>query len=212
MKKKIRARLLRKRDSIPPQLKVQKEAAIEKRLFALEEFRQAKRLLAYVSFRSEVDTTRFLQDVINSGKKLVLPVVDSRHKALRLYEIKETSELEYGYMGILEPGVREDREVALSDIDLVIIPGAGFDLKGNRLGYGGGYYDKLLSGIENTGIRDQGLGISKEKLTPNPQPPTPFLVALAFEEQIIEEIPSEPHDIKMDMIITDTRLIRCAKN
>lgn len=194
MKKKIRARLLRKRDSIPPQLKVQKEAAIEKRLFALEEFRKAKSLLAYVSFRSEVDTTRFLQDVINSGKKLVLPVVDSRHKALRLYEIKETSELEYGYMGILEPGVREDREVALSDIDLVIIPGAGFDLKGNRLGYGGGYYDKLLS------------------LATNPQSPTPLLVALAFEEQIIEEIPSEPHDIKMDMIITDTRLIRCAKN
>ncbi len=210
MKKKIRARLLRKRDSIPSELKIQKEAAIEKRLFELEEFRSAKSLLAYVSFRSEVDTTRFLQDVINSGKKLVLPVVDSRHKVLQLYEVKATSELEYGYMGIPEPGVREDREVTLSDVDLVIIPGAGFDLKGNRLGYGGGYYDKLLSGIEKIGIRDQGLGISKEKLTPNPQPPTPLFLALAFEEQIEDEIASEPHDIKMDIIITDKRLIRCA--
>ncbi len=194
MKKKIRARLLRKRDSIPPELKVQKEAAIEKRLFELEEFKRATRLMAYVSFRSEVDTTRFLQDVINSGKKLVLPAVDSRHKVLRLYEIKETSELEYGYMGILEPGVREDRAVALSDVDLVIIPGAGFDLKGNRLGYGGGYYDKLLS------------------LSPGPQSPPHLLVALAFEEQIVDEIPSEPHDIKMDIIITDNRLIRCTDN
>ncbi len=192
MKKKIRARLLRKRDSIPPELKVQKEAAIEKRLFALEEFRKAKSILAYVSFRSEVDTTRFLQDIINLGKRLILPVVDSRHRVLKLYEVKETSELEHGYMGILEPGVRENREVTLSDIDLVIIPGAGFDLKGNRLGYGGGYYDKLLSSTTPT--------------------PTPFLVALAFEEQVSEEIPSETHDIKVDMIITDKRLIRCAEN
>lgn len=194
MKKKIRARFLRKRDSIPPELKVQKEAAIEKRLFALEEFKRAKSLLAYVSFRSEVDTTRFLQDVINSGKKLVLPVVDSRHRVLKLYEVKDTSDLEYGYMGILEPGVREDREVTLSDIDLVIVPGAGFDLKGNRLGYGGGYYDKLLS------------------TNPQSRATNPFLIALAFEEQVSEEIPSEPHDIRVDMIITDKRLVRCAEN
>ncbi|MBI4682113.1 MAG: 5-formyltetrahydrofolate cyclo-ligase [Nitrospirae bacterium] len=207
MKKKIRARLLRKRDSIPPEQKVLKEEAIAKRLFALEEFRKAKILLAYVSFRSEVDTTRFLQDVINSGKKLVLPVVDSRHRVLKLYEVKETSELEYGYMGILEPGVKEGREVILSDIDLIIIPGAGFDLKGNRLGYGGGYYDKLLSGT-----KDQEPGTSKKEPAPNPQPPTPFLIALAFEEQVSEEIPSEPHDIKVDMIITDKRLIRCTDN
>ena len=205
MKKKIRARLLRKRDSIPPELKVQKEAAIEKRLFALEEFRRAKSLLTYVSFRSEVDTTRFLQDVINSGKKLVLPVVDSRHKVLQLYEVKETSELEYGYMGILEPGVKENREVTLLDIDLVIIPGAGFDLRGSRLGYGGGYYDKLLSGA-----RGKGQGARKIEPTPGLHPSKPFVIALAFEEQTIEEIPSEPHDVKVDMIITDKRLVRCA--
>jgi len=194
LKKKIRARLLRKRDSIPPALKVQKEATIKNRLFGLEEFKRATSLLAYVSFRSEVDTTRFLQDVINSGKKLVLPAVDSRLRVLKLYQVKETSELEYGYMGILEPGVREHREVTLADIDLVIIPGAGFDLKGNRLGYGGGYYDKLLS------------------TDPSSQSRIPFLVALAFEEQIVEEIPSEPHDIKMDIIITDNRVVRCSEN
>ncbi len=209
MKKKIRARLLRKRNSIPPELKIQKEAAIEKRLFELEECKRAKSLLAYVSFRSEVDTTRFLQDVINSGKKLVLPAVDSVHKVLQLYEVKETSELEYGYMGILEPGVRENREVKLSDIDLVIIPGAGFDMQGNRLGYGGGYYDKLLSGVSEQGPWASKKEQSNKLQTPNPKP---ILVALAFEEQIVKEIPSEPHDIKMDIIITDNRLICCADN
>lgn len=205
MKKKIRAGLLRKRDSIPPELKVQKEEAIEKRLFALAEFRKAGSLLAYVSFRSEVDTTRFLQGVIDSGKKLVLPVVDSRHKVLQLYEVKTTSELEYGYMGILEPGVRENREVTLSEVDLVIIPGAGFDLKGSRIGYGGGYYDRLFSGLGNR----RSVSGKKEEAG-KPQNPL-FLIALAFEEQIVKEIPSEPHDIKMDMVITDERLIRCSE-
>jgi len=204
LKKKIRARLLRKRDSILPEEKSQKDAAIRERLFGLEEFNRTKSLLAYVSFRSEVDTTGFLQDLLNSGKKLVLPAVDPGHKVLKLYEVKSTSELEYGYMGILEPGVRENREVSLSEVDIVIIPGAGFDLKGNRLGYGGGYYDKLLSEI-----RSQVSGIRKKELNQDPQSPTPFLIALAYEEQIVEEIPSEPHDIKMDMIITENRLIRC---
>jgi 5-formyltetrahydrofolate cyclo-ligase len=191
LKKKIRAELLRKRDSILPELKAQKEAAIRKRLYALEEFRKSGSLLMYVSFRSEVDTRGFLQDILNSGKKLVLPLVDPVQRVLKLYEIKETSELAPGYMGIPEPERKEDRRVDVNDVDLIIIPGAGFDVKGNRLGYGGGYYDKLLSP------------------TPSPQSLPPSVIALAFEEQIGEEIPSEPHDIKVDIIITDKRLIRC---
>lgn len=195
MKKRLREKLLRRRNTIPSALKVQKEASIEKRLFDLEEFKKAKSILLYVSFRSEVDTTRYLLDIIKLGKKLILPVVDSRHKVLKLYEVKDTSELEPGYMGIPEPGIKESRRCALKDIDIVVIPGTGFDLKGNRLGYGGGYYDRLLSyeskqlaGVEN-------------------HIPT---IALAFEEQIGEEIPAEPHDIRVDMIITDERLISCA--
>ncbi len=190
MKKIIRAKLLRKRDSIPPDLKVQKEAAIEKKLFSIDVFQNARNILMYASFRSEVNTMKYLNDVIRSGKKLVLPMVDSRHKVLRLYEVRDTSELVPGYMGIPEPAVRKKRAVTLKNIDLVVIPGAGFDPKGNRLGYGAGYYDKLLSGLR-------------------PKTSKPFLIALAFEEQIEEEIPAEPHDIRVDIIITDKRLIYC---
>lgn len=195
MKKRLREKLLRRRNTIPSALKVRKEASIEKRLFDLDEFKKAKSVLLYVSFRSEVDTTRYLQDIIKLGKKLILPVVDSRHKVLKLYEVKDTSELEPGYMGIPEPGIKESRRCALKDIDLVVIPGTGFDLKGNRLGYGGGYYDRLLS-YE-----------SKQLARVENHIPT---IALAFEEQIGEEIPAEPHDIKVDMIITDKRLISCS--
>nr|MBC8412083.1 5-formyltetrahydrofolate cyclo-ligase [bacterium] len=91
------------------------------------------------------------------------------------------------------PGITVNREATLQDVDLVIIPGTGFDTDGNRLGYGGGYYDRLLS-------------IESKRLAQVEHIPT---VALAFEEQIGEEIPAEPHDIKVDIIITDERTIYC---
>lgn len=194
MKKRLRAELLKKRDFIPPEQKVLKEAEIKKSLFALDAFKKANSLLLYVSFRSEADTTGYLDDVIKLGKKLILPVVDSRHRELKLYEIRDTSELVPGYMGIYEPGVGEDRRADLKDIDLVIIPGVGFDIKGNRLGYGGGCYDRLLS-FESGRLAKADHHI--------------MTIALAFEEQISEEIPTESHDIKVDIIITDKRLIHC---
>jgi 5-formyltetrahydrofolate cyclo-ligase len=195
LKKRLREKLLKRRDSIPPELKSCKEAAIEKKLFDLEAFNESRSILMYVSFRSEVDTRNYLDDILRSGKRLVLPVVDARHNILKLYEVKDTSELAPGYMGIPEPEIRENRRVTLKDIDLVVIPGTGFDANGNRLGYGGGYYDRLLS-------------YESKQLAEVEHIPT---IALAFEEQIGDDIPAEPHDIKVDMIITDERLIHCNK-
>ena len=193
MKKRLREKLLKTRDSITPGLKSFKESDIEDRLFSLDVFKKAQSILMYVSFRSEVDTRKYLDDILRLGKKLVLPLVDTRHKMLKLYEVKDPGELKPGYMGILEPGILRYRRCSLRDIDLVVIPGTGFDPRGNRLGYGGGYYDKLLS-LESRELAEV------EHIT---------TVALAFEEQIGEEIPSEPHDIKVDMILTDKRLIQC---
>ena len=101
-------------------------------------------------------------------------------------------------MGIPEPAARKSNERGLNDLDIAIIPGAGFDTEGNRLGYGAGYYDKLMSGItkKGPGVRVQG---------------PPILIALAFEEQIVPRIPSEKHDIKMDKIITEKRTINCRR-
>ncbi len=187
MKEGLRKTLLTKRDSISPSQKIKKDAAIKQSLFALDKFMNAKSVLMYVSFRSEVDTTAQLQDILNMGKKLIVPLVNSKNRTLSLYQLKDISELANGYMGIPEPSVMKDRKVALKDIDIVIIPGSGFDPKGNRLGYGGGYYDRLLSKADN-------------------QIPA---IALAFEEQITADIHAEPHDVKMDIIITDKRVIYC---
>jgi 5-formyltetrahydrofolate cyclo-ligase len=116
----------------------------------------------------------------------VLPRVDKDRNRLELYEIKGMTELKGGYMGIPEPSLTKDRLMDVNDIDAMIIPGVGFDLSGNRLGYGGGYYDILLA-----------------KLTKRIP-----LIALAYEEQIVESIPPEPYDRKVTIIITDKRIIR----
>lgn len=178
------------RDAIPPDLKKKKDAAIRKRLYRLSEFMKADNILLFASFRSEVNTGAILTHVLKLGKRLTLPRVDARRRMLRLYEVKDANELSPGYMGISEPSAEIDREIPLGSIDLAVVPGIGFDATGNRLGYGGGYYDRLLSAA----------GEQKARI---------FTLSLAFEEQITEALPSEPHDVRIDMIITDKRLIRC---
>jgi len=187
LKRGIREALLKKRNGIKLAEKRLKETAIRKRLFALSDFKKARNILFYSSFQSEVDTMKCIKHAIKLKKNIALPMVDEKKKELKLYKIKDVSELVSGYMGILEPGIKKDRETSLKDIDVVIIPGAGFDIKGNRLGYGYGYYDRLLSK-------------PKRHLT---------IIALAFEEQIVPKIPDELHDVKVDKIITDKRVICC---
>lgn len=187
IKKTIRRETLQKRDSIAKNLKIEKDISILQRIIMLPEFSAAKRILFYASFRSEVDTIDLIKLSLHLGKIAVLPRVCRKENILRLYEIKSINELASGYMWILEPPVDETKLRKMSDIDLVIIPGAAFDTQGNRLGYGAAYYDKLLATMEN-------------KIP---------IVAPAYEEQIVEKIPAEPHDIRVDKIITDKRVIEC---
>lgn len=194
MKKSLRDILLAKRDSITKNKKKLKDEAIRKRLFASDYFKKAKTLLFYASFRSEVDTIKAIQNALKHKKRVALPVVDINHKSLKLYEVNDISELSTGYMGIPEPVAARARNIKLNEIDIEIIPGIGFDVKGNRIGYGSGYYDKLLS------HKSKRLSKSKGHIT---------TIALAFEEQIVEKVPSEPHDIRVDVIVTDKRLIHC---
>lgn len=189
IKKTIRQEVLRRRDAISKNVKKEKDIVIMQRIIQLPEFINAKTIFFYTSFRSEVDTMDMIKVSLNTGKLIVLPKVDKENNRLKLYEIKNMNELARGYMWILEPFVSEDRLRDLDDIDLIIIPGAAFDIYGNRLGYGAGFYDMLLSKME--------------KKIP--------IVAPAYEEQIVEKIPAEPHDIKVDKIVTDKKVIDCIK-
>lgn len=189
MKKAFREQLLRKRDRISPALKEKKEAAIRRRLFASAEFRNAKNILFYASFRSEVDTMACIDKALSKGIKTALPRVMKAEHLLKLYLINSRDDLVPGTWGIPEPDAGRCEEVSLDSIDTAIVPGAGFDTSGNRIGYGAGYYDKLLSDPRKR----------------------PVIIALAFEEQMVPSLPGEVHDVRMDKIITDKRTIDCRK-
>lgn len=190
VKKEIRNRILSIRDRIPLDIKLQKDLWIENILFNLQEFLTAKAILLYASFRSEVSTPGIILKSLAMKKRILLPKVDSKNSFLKLYEIQNLAELLPGFAGIPEPDLPDSRLASIDDSDVAVIPGAVFDLSGNRIGYGAGYYDILLA--------------SRKKRFP--------LVALAYEEQIVHPIPSEKHDVRVDVIVTDKRVIRIANN
>ncbi len=190
MKDKIRKEIILKRDLIPQDNRFWKDESIRHKLFSLPDFIKAKIIFIYASFRSEVDTFSIIEHSLDTGKKIILPKVEKKERKLNLYEIKSLKEMKSGYMGINEPIPDESKRFKINEIDLIIVPGVCFDVYGNRIGYGGGYYDIILS----------------EKKSDTP------VIALSYEEQIIQEIPSEPHDIKVDIIITDKRIININEN
>jgi len=181
----LRKAILTIRDSILPFVKKSKDRAIEERLFKLNEFKAAKTIFFFAAFRSEVDTFSMIGRALEEGKIIVLPRVEGQN--LGLYVIKSLHELIPGYMGIPEPSVlTDDRKIAINEVDVIIIPGAAFDEAGNRIGYGGGFYDRLLAGLQRS---------------------IP-VIAPTYEEQVIKSVPTEPHDRKVNIIITDLREIR----
>lgn len=184
VKKSIRKEAIRRRDAIPPPVRRVKDSAIRDRLLGLPEFIDAASLLLYASFRSEADTRSVMEEALSRGKAVMLPRVEG--DALKIYELKGMEELSPGYMGIPEPPASHERLRGIDDVQVVVMPGVAFDARGSRLGYGKGYYDRMLEGAK---------GIP--------------LVALAYEEQMAEDIPREGHDVRVDIIITDKRVIDC---
>ena len=180
MKNAIRKKVLAARDALSPVERTVKSREIEERLFFLPEFKSARVILFFASFRSEVDTGPMIRRALAFGKRVVLPKVTGAE--LALHEISDLDrDVSPGTWGIPEPHGPEP--VTLEEIDLIIVPGAAYDEQGNRVGYGAGFYDKLLTAFR--------------KMT----------VALAFEAQIVPNVPTEMHDIPIKKIVTERRII-----
>lgn len=180
MKKTIRKELLAARDALPAGERNAKSREIAERLFTVPEFAACRCVMFFASFRSEVETPAMIRRALTSGKRVVLPKVKGRD--LGLFEILDYDhDVLPGAWGIPEP--RETGLVALADVDLIVVPGAGFDEQGNRIGYGAGFYDKLLPDFHGTTI------------------------ALAFELQVVPSVPSDPHDVPIAKIVTERRII-----
>ncbi|MFN0195423.1 MAG: 5-formyltetrahydrofolate cyclo-ligase [Planctomycetaceae bacterium] len=166
----------------------ERSSRIFEHLYYSTPWREAKSILWYVSLQGEVQTQPSLRRELEAGRRCAVTWCEPDR--LRLVWLHDMSELASRTLNILEPvsEIREDprRWLEIGEVDLVLVPGLAFDRQGNRLGRGKGYYDRLLS---------QAL-------------PRTTLVALAFEEQILESIPIEPHDVKMDYIATENGMIR----
>ena len=150
---------------------------------ALPEYAAADTVMCYLDVRSEVRTRQFLSTALEGSKRIVVPYcLDDR---LGLFLLDSMDELAAGMYEIPEPKVElralARRKVDVGRLDLVMVPGVAFDRRGARLGRGKGYYDRLLASVRTDTL----------------------LVALAFECQVFAEIPTEPHDVYMDKVITE---------
>lgn len=147
MEKSIqRRRALKRRDSIPEPERRRWSEEITEQVLQSGWYKQAESVLSYVSFRSEVETMDLNRAVIREGKKLFLPKTYPKEKKMIFYPVCSMDSLQSGYQGILEPQETEGafEKIANTASVLMIMPGVCFDLLGNRMGYGGGYYDRYL--------------------------------------------------------------------
>lgn len=183
MKDSLRQQVLDARFRLPAGERKFRSRQIEERLFALPEFRAARVILFYASFRSEVETWDMIRRALDDGKRVLLPKVKGRE--LALFEIRDFDEdVGPGTWDIPEPAT--GRPASVQEADLVVVPGSVFDERGNRLGYGAGFYDRLLPAFKG---------------------PT---VALAFELQIADSVPVGPHDVPVRKIVTEKRIIEAS--
>ena len=183
-KELLRAQIRARRRRMNPSWRELASRAIFSRLEALPVFQRAPCIQTYVALRHEVDTQALIPRLLQQGKRVAVPRVESGQE-LQQYFIQDFSELQAGAFGILEPRPDPGRRVAAESFGLVLVPGLAFDRAGNRLGAGKGFYDRFLAEIQAPKI------------------------ALAFAFQLVEQVPIEPHDQRVDMIVTENEAITC---
>ncbi len=183
----LRSSILAARDEISFHDRQAKSAMIEKNLWQLAEISDAETLFIYVSFRSEVETISLIRHCLDKGKKVTVPLTLVDESRLQPYELQNPDEdLQPGYCGIYEPVAQRLTLLDPKAIDTVILPGSVFDAQGGRLGYGGGYYDRFLA----------------------LDAPQARRVGIAFEQQVVDRVALEAHDMKLDVLVTEQRIIR----
>lgn len=187
MKAKIRRETIARRNSLTSEAVVEKSAVIQKRVLELPIYRESKTIGFYASFNNEVSTSIIFDRAVLDGKKALFPSIRKTDRELAFFPVRGLDELKLGPFGIMAPFIREGVGDCLSELDLLLIPGVSYDLKGGRIGYGGGFYDRTLYKLAKL----------------------PYIAALAYDFQILDEVPMFSHDIRVDVIVTEKRVIVC---
>ncbi len=195
----IRRGIIEKRKGLTEKDEFDWSNAIQQKLISLKSFKKCGAILVYVAMRGEVGTLEVIRTAYEQGKTVVVPTVKKGEEMLRLSALSKghinellsegiNDDSEYwlrSRFGILEPIEGSVKEISPKEIDFIATPGLGFDRQGGRVGYGGGYYDRLIEKCDSSTSK----------------------VAVAFEFQILPQIPRFGHDQNVDMIITENEII-----
>ena len=182
-KQKLRQMMLARRRALADSEAKESSMIIQKAFIASAEFRNARMVALYAPIQNEVDTIDVFVEALASAKTVLFPVV--RGEILEFRSVLTPDMLQKGALGIPEP----DASCAVhdpSEADVFVIPGIAFDMKGKRIGYGKGFYDRSVHHLEGQGK----------------------LVGFCYDFQLMDAIVEEPHDVLMDLLITDKRVIR----
>lgn len=174
----LRKLLLARRDGTSFDLMSIASKKILKKLQKIESFRKAQKIGSYYPLGSEVLTQDIMQEAISNGKEIFLPKVIGKNMEFR--KIVNFSNLEHGSFDIMEP---RDECPVNNNLDVLLVPAIGISPKGVRLGYGHGFYDRFLA---------------QNKIT---------TISITLEKQIIKNIPRSDHDVLIDWIVTEDRVI-----
>lgn len=180
-KKVIRKEIFKRRKEADPTMIQKNSELIWQKLFSMKEFQESTWVYLYIDCKNEVKTDGIFKESLRLGKRVAAPKVIG--ETMIFYEITSMEDLEPGYFGILEP--KEGLAEATGEDGLMIMPGVAFDSFRHRVGYGGGFYDRYLS-------------VHTKHYT----------AALAFEFQMMEEVPVEPTDLLPDVVITEYQMIK----
>jgi len=178
----LRDRMRSVREALPGAACDARSSEITKRLFGLAELERASTVLAFASIRNEVRTQPFMQAAWEAGKRVALPRVVGDE--LRLYLVGPETGLVEGAFSVPEPP-EAAAQVEPDEVDFALVPALAVDPRGYRIGYGSGYYDRLI-----------------------PRLRTACTCAVAYDFQLISEVPQLPFDIAVDLVVTDERVIR----
>jgi 5-formyltetrahydrofolate cyclo-ligase len=182
-KQALRDEAKQKRRAIPEDEITKKSARIC--AYLLEVIDGCDPVMAYVSKPPEVDTHPFIRDLLREGRRVVVPIIEKETRTLRLSYLRDTTLLVKSTFHVPEP-IGNEIPAQASDIQTVIIPLLAFDRRGNRLGYGAGYYDRFLA--QNPGVKKIGV---------------------AFSCQETDSVPGDKNDVRIDIVVTEDEVIHC---
>lgn len=181
-KRKLRQVMLDRRRTLTAEEQCVSGHLIQQAFIALPAFAKARVVALYSSIGGEVETGEVLETALKEGKVVLFPVVCGAH--LRFVKVSDPGEMVKGAFGISEPCLSGEA-YSPDSADLVVVPGVAFDHAGKRIGFGKGYYDKALHHLEGSGR----------------------LVGFCYDFQLVDEIVAEPHDVAVDVIITEKRVL-----